>query len=70
MDYASKEDVIIFPYLKSLYTSGKIIDVGCKTGKWSLYLQDTIPEENWIMFDAIQEYTSSLSKKYYKVKNL
>jgi hypothetical protein len=36
MDYKSKEDAIIFPYLKSLYTSGKIIDVGCKTGKWSL----------------------------------
>ena len=53
MDYKSKEDAIIFPYIKSLYTSGKIIDVGCKSGKWALYLKDTIPEENWIMFDAI-----------------
>ena len=68
MGYASKEDAIIFPYLKNLYTSGKIIDVGCKTGKWSLYLQDTISEENWVMFDAIKEYTNSLSAKYTKSK--
>jgi FkbM family methyltransferase len=68
MDYKSKEDAIIFPYLKNLYTSGKIVDVGCKTGKWSLYLQDTIPEENWLMFDAIKEYTNSLSTKYTKSK--
>jgi len=68
MDYASKEDAIIFPYLKNLYTSGKIVDVGCKTGKWSLYLQDTISEENWVMFDAIKEYTNSLLAKYTKSK--
>ena len=66
MDYKSKEDAIIFPYIKSLYTSGKIIDIGCKSGKWALYLKDTIPEENWIMFDAISKFIKDLSRFYKK----
>ena len=66
MDYKSKEDAVIFPYIKSLYTSGKIIDVGCKSGKWSLYLKDTIPEENWIMFEAISKFVKDLSRFYKK----
>ena len=66
MNYKSKEDAIIFPYIKSLYTSGKIIDIGCKSGKWALYLKDTIPEENWIMFDAISKFIKDLSRFYKK----
>ena len=66
MDYQSKEDAIIFPYIKSLYTSGKIIDIGCKSGKWSLYLKDTISEENWIMFEAISKCIKDLSRFYKK----
>ncbi|QOI69152.1 putative methyltransferase [Pelagibacter phage Mosig EXVC030M] len=66
MDYASKEDAIIFPYIKSLYTTGKIIDVGCKSGKWSLMLKDTIPEENWIMFDAIPAFINDLKRFWEK----
>lgn len=66
MNYASKEDAIIFPYIKSLYKTGKIIDVGCKSGKWSLMLKDTIPEENWIMFDAISKFIKDLSRFYTK----
>jgi len=69
MDYKSKEDAIIFPYIKSLYTSGKIIDVGCKSGKWALFLKDTIPEENWIMFDAIPAFINDL-KRFYKKSEL
>lgn len=66
MDYKSKEDAIIFPYIKSLYTTGKIIDVGCKSGKWSLMLKDTIPEEKWIMFEAISKFVKDLSRFYKK----
>ena len=66
MDYKSKEDAIIFPYIKSLYTTGKIIDVGCKSGKWSLMLKDTIPEEKWIMFEAISKFIKDLSRFYKK----
>lgn len=69
MDYKSKEDAIIFPYIKSIYKSGKIIDVGCKAGKWSLMLKDTIPEQNWIMFDAIPAFINDL-KRFWKKSEL
>lgn len=62
MDYKSKEDEIIFPYIKSLYKSGKIIDVGCKAGKWHLLLNDTIPTKNWIMFDPIPYFINDLKR--------
>ena len=64
MDYASKEDAIIFPYIKSLYKTGKIIDVGCKSGKWHLLLNDTIPTKNWIMFDPIPHFINDLKRFY------
>lgn len=77
MDYATKEDAHIFPWIKGMYEAdvkkssrNKIIDIGCKRGKWIKYLIDTIDEDRWIMIDAIPAFINDLSRFYTKAELL